>query len=94
MAPLVEASDEETGFWTRYRTGDVDANTLKMLLTKVYKQARISFPFVPRLPCFGFVRHAYFQELRYAARRQARAQPGTMCKFEATVSLSGFLSRT
>eukprot|EP00752_Nemacystus_decipiens_P018752 g16813.t1 len=33
-APLVEPSDEETDLWTRYRKHDVDADTLKMLLTK------------------------------------------------------------
>lgn len=34
-APLVEPSDEEMGLWTRYRQDDVDADALKMLLTKV-----------------------------------------------------------
>eukprot|EP00903_Cladosiphon_okamuranus_P005978 g5900.t1 len=33
-APLVEPSDEEIDLWTRYRQNDVDADKLKMLLTK------------------------------------------------------------
>ncbi|CAM9926261.1 unnamed protein product [Ectocarpus sp. 6 AP-2014] len=33
-APLVEPSDEELEIWTRYRKGEVDADTLKALLTK------------------------------------------------------------
>ncbi|CAN0524356.1 unnamed protein product, partial [Ectocarpus sp. 8 AP-2014] len=38
-APLVEPSDEELEIWTRYRKGDVDADTLKVLLAKVHPQA-------------------------------------------------------